>query len=115
MSDEPTLREGDHEADGWVNYLQQTLTYYGHHVEVTGTFDAHTLAAVKAFQHERHLMADGVVGNQTWAVLRGEAPQAAGTDGKKPHEHAETGARVEWVVHQWPPTYDSTGDSLSLW
>src|SRR4051794_33336948 len=115
MSDEPTLREGDHEADGWIRYLQSTLAYYGHSVEASGRFDAPTKHAVIAFQKERHLLGDGVVGNQTWAALRGEAAQHAGTDGKAAHTHEEHGARVEWLVQQWPPSYDSSGDSLTLW
>ncbi len=115
MSDEPTLREGDHEADGWVRYLQSTLAYYGHTVEASGRFDAPTKHAVIAFQKDRHLLADGVVGHQTWAALRGEAAQHAGTDGKAAHTHEEHGARVEWLIKQWPPSYDSSGDSLTLW
>lgn len=115
MSNEPTLREGDHEADGWVRYLQSTLAYRGHPVEASGTFDAHTKAAVKAFQQSQHLLADGVVGNQTWAALRGEAAQAVGTDGRQPHAHAEGGPRAEWVIQQWPPHYKAADDLLELY
>jgi peptidoglycan hydrolase-like protein with peptidoglycan-binding domain len=38
----------------------------------TGTFDASTSAAVKAFQQWNGLTADGIVGDQTWAAAAGE-------------------------------------------
>jgi len=38
----------------------------------TGTFDASTSAAVKAFQQWNSIASDGIVGDQTWAAAAGE-------------------------------------------
>ena len=72
MSDatEPTLRQGDQGADGWVEYLQSLLGSKGQAVPVTGVFDNATHGAVINFQRGARLLVDGVVGNQTWAALR---------------------------------------------
>ena len=65
QSRQPTLRKGDESPDGWVEYLQELLK-----VTVTGKFDGATEKAVKAFQGSHGCMVDGVVGNETWSVLR---------------------------------------------
>ena len=52
-----------------VSWLQQRLTLAGIHVAENGTFDAATDAAVKAFQAQHDLKADGVVGPVTRAAL----------------------------------------------
>ena len=38
---------------------------------VDGKFGLNTMGAVEAFQGDRHLVADGIVGPQTWAALSG--------------------------------------------
>jgi N-acetylmuramoyl-L-alanine amidase len=42
---------------------------YGHAPDEPGTFAHGTTAAVRAFQHDRGLQVDGVVGRHTWASL----------------------------------------------
>lgn len=54
-----------------VEAAQRLLTAAGQSVNASGTFDAATLTAVKAFQSARGLTADGVIGRLTW-----EAPLA---------------------------------------
>jgi peptidoglycan hydrolase-like protein with peptidoglycan-binding domain len=58
----PTLRRGD---EGDLVVLVQTKVG----VASTGTFDATTEAAVRAFQRDNSLVPDGIVGPRTWAVL----------------------------------------------
>jgi peptidoglycan hydrolase-like protein with peptidoglycan-binding domain len=101
--DEPTLRFGDQTADGWVEYLQRLLT-----VEQTGTFDDATLIAVRAFQLRKNrepntpstgqVLVDGVVGHQTWALLREEDARPPSTDGLPPHSFVEEGREARWLT-----------------
>jgi peptidoglycan hydrolase-like protein with peptidoglycan-binding domain len=124
MSDatEPTLRLGDQGRDGWVEYLQQLLNARsGLAVPTTGEFDAATHAAVINFQRGNHLvnggpplLVDGVVGNQTWAALRQEAPRAIGTDGLAPHAFQEQGPEARWFTEQGPPSFDPARDTLVI-
>jgi len=60
----PLLKLGS--SGPWVSYLQARLG-----APVTGTFDAATDAAVRAFQSAHGLEADGVVGPKTWSALGG--------------------------------------------
>ena len=64
----PTLRQGD--TGPWVEELQRELTqltfYNG---PIDGVFGTATLNAVKAFQTNNKLTADGVVGRNTWSAL----------------------------------------------
>jgi hypothetical protein len=101
MTGEPTLRHGDHEADGWVKYLQEQLAYRLHDssLEHTGTFDDQTLHAVKTFQSGNGLHPDGIVGDATWAALTNDAPAHEGTDGLKAHTHIDHGMHVVWTEH----------------
>ena len=66
----PTLRKGD--KGDYVRELQArlmdmlyALPKYG----ADGDFGTETVAAVKAFQADRGLVVDGIVGSATWAVL----------------------------------------------
>jgi chitosanase len=52
-----------------VTWLQQRLTLAGIHSAESGTFDAATVTAVKAFQTQHDLKADGVVGPVTRSAL----------------------------------------------
>jgi N-acetyl-anhydromuramyl-L-alanine amidase AmpD len=58
----PTLRRGN---TGTMVKLVQTKIG----VTDTGVFDATTEAAVRAFQRDHGLLADGIVGPRTWATL----------------------------------------------
>jgi zinc D-Ala-D-Ala carboxypeptidase len=63
-----------HSKGDAVRALQHQLRYaYGHRsVAVDGYFGQKTLAAVKIFQRNHKLTADGIVGNATWkALVRG--------------------------------------------
>ena len=63
----PVLRVG---ANGdAVKKLQEALTAAGFSVAADGGFGEHTKSAVIAFQTKAGLMADGVVGEATWAAL----------------------------------------------
>ena len=64
----PTLKKGSKgEA---VEGLQNALNQRGHHVgHVDGQFGSATEDAVKQFQHDSGLDADGIVGPHTWGAL----------------------------------------------
>ena len=116
MSDatEPTLRQGDQGADGWVEYLQSLLGSKGQGVPVTGVFDNATHGAVINFQRGARLLVDGVVGNQTWAALRDESPRAIGTDGLAPHTFQEQGSEARWFTEPGPPLFIPERDLLLI-
>src|SRR5947209_19759466 len=62
---EPVLREGS--SGDAVRQLQEALKELGHDPgAVDGQFGAHTEAAVRAYQQERGIAVDGVVGPITW-------------------------------------------------
>lgn len=65
----PTLRKGDKGED--VVYLQERLNVAHPHdqVKVDGIFGMATLAAVRAYQYDHGLNADGIVGALTWAAI----------------------------------------------
>lgn len=70
----PTLRKGS--AGEYVTLLQTRLIQLGYDLSpygADGKFGAKTETAVKQFQKDRDLTADGVVGQKTWdALLSGE-------------------------------------------
>ena len=63
----PVLRYGN--SGSAVRVLQTLLTYNRYGVGITGRFDVLTETAVKAFQANRRLGADGIVGSRTWRAL----------------------------------------------
>ncbi|MGB3760434.1 MAG: peptidoglycan-binding domain-containing protein [Rivularia sp. (in: cyanobacteria)] len=63
----PVLRYGN--SGNAVRVLQTLLTYNRYGVGITGRFDVLTETAVKAFQANRRLSADGIVGSRTWREL----------------------------------------------
>lgn len=83
MADWPVKNRDD--EDQAVRSLQHLLNHHGANLNPDGVFGEATEAAVKAFQAERDLAADGSVGPQTWAALvvdvgngdSGEAVKAA--------------------------------------
>jgi peptidoglycan hydrolase-like protein with peptidoglycan-binding domain len=111
---EPTLRQGDEGVDGWVEYLQHLLNGHGLAVPVSGSFDATTQQAVITFQLRNGLLVDGVVGNQTWAALRQEAPRPIGTDGLEPHTFQEVGPEARWFTEFGPPFLAPDQDTLVI-
>ncbi|BAZ39743.1 peptidoglycan-binding domain 1 protein [Calothrix sp. NIES-4101] len=52
-----------------VRVLQKLLASNGYAIRVDGVFGALTEVAVKAFQSQRKLVADGMVGTKTWGEL----------------------------------------------
>jgi Putative peptidoglycan binding domain len=77
MAGEPTIRFGS--KGPFVVDAQQKLSAKG--VDpgpVDGDFGSRTRQAVVAFQAASGLLADGIVGNQTWAALNDEAPVPPG-------------------------------------
>ena len=69
-TDKPTLRRGD--AGEYVTLMQTKLIQRGYDLQpygADGKFGAKTEAAVKAFQKDNGLTADGICGRNTWAAL----------------------------------------------
>jgi len=124
-ADEPTLRFGDDQIDGWVEYLQRLLVVKGHGpLEMTGTFDQATLDKVLAFQDRMNrepntpstgkVFVDGVVGNQTWALLREEDARPPSTDGREPHSFVEQGVEARWLTEDNAFVFLETEDRLVI-
>jgi hypothetical protein len=61
-----------------VENVQRQLVRHGYEVEVDGYFGPQTLAAVRSFQSDHGLAADGLVGPLTWPALL--AGSTGGTD-----------------------------------
>lgn len=70
-----TLRSGSTGAD--VRWVQTRLKELGYSVTVSGTYDAETVLAVKAFQSKNGLTADGLAGSQTFSVLHSDYARKA--------------------------------------
>lgn len=62
-----TLRSGMYGED--VRWVQERLKELQYSVNVTGTYDAATIEAVKFFQSQNSLTSDGLAGQQTFAML----------------------------------------------
>ena len=63
----PLVHKGDQNHP--VRTLQYLLRARNHPVTVDGSFGAATENAVRAFQQEKKLAVDGIVGAQTWTAL----------------------------------------------
>ncbi len=63
----PLTRQGDQQHP--VQSLQYLLRARGHTVTVDGIFGPDTDAAVRAFQQQKGLVVDGIVGPLTWSAL----------------------------------------------
>ncbi|KUL38827.1 hypothetical protein ADL22_16285 [Streptomyces sp. NRRL F-4489] len=61
------VQEGDRYWRAWT--VQYLLAAHGYDVEPDGIYGRETVAAVKAFQTSRGLLADGKVGPLTWPLL----------------------------------------------
>ena len=118
MANEPTLRPGDQSIDGWVEYLQTQLKLLGGGIiniadtyQPNGVFDDETERYVLAFQHYHHIQADGIVGDETWNMLHGNADTLdPHGDGRQPHTYIEQTPRLEW---ENSGHYDVTTDSYT--
>jgi len=109
QSRQPTLRPGDQSPDGWVEYMQELLK-----IPVTGTYDRATEKAVRAFQAANGCQVDGVVGNQTWSVLRHEKKESVGTDGRNKHSFEEKGAEARFFTEDKWVIYQKSDDSVAF-
>jgi hypothetical protein len=90
----------------WVQRTLKDLGYYT--TKCTGKMLARTVKAVKAFQRDRGLAADGIVGPKTWAALEAEpAPDPAPAPGEKRYtvtvRHL-TAEEAETLMMDWPDT-----------
>jgi peptidoglycan hydrolase-like protein with peptidoglycan-binding domain len=63
----PVLRRGSKGTD--VTELQAMLNRNGASLKVDGDYGPSTEAAVKKYQSEKKIVADGVVGKYTWKAL----------------------------------------------
>ena len=63
----PLLRNGDQGSN--VITLQHLLNAHGYTLSADGVFGSGTENAVRSFQTQQQLTADGVVGSQTWSQL----------------------------------------------
>lgn len=60
-----------------VSWLQSRLMELGYSVSVTNLYDDATFTAVKLFQQQNGLEADGLAGNQTFVILRSDSARRA--------------------------------------
>lgn len=70
-----TIRKGSKGED--VKYAQQKLISLGYDLSpygADGSFGTKTQTAVKAFQRDHGLSADGIIGSNTWAALEQASP-----------------------------------------
>lgn len=78
----PVLRKGINRTQPklvpYVRILQQRLVMHSHIISVDGDFGTQTESAVKGFQLQNRIAADGVVGNkETWPLLLSNPLQAS--------------------------------------
>jgi peptidoglycan hydrolase-like protein with peptidoglycan-binding domain len=67
----PVLRKEQYEGEPPVQRLQFMLNFVKgvDELDVDGSFGSKTEAAVRAFQDNENLVADGIVGRSTWTAL----------------------------------------------
>jgi Putative peptidoglycan binding domain len=116
MNDEPTLYENDVEVYGWVIELQRLLGDRGFpNGDPDGEFRSGTRTAVEGFQRASGCDPDGIVGNQTWAALRGgSAPEGIRNEPFGDTRDLDTGlARDEAVDGYVDDAYGTVYSSMS--
>jgi peptidoglycan hydrolase-like protein with peptidoglycan-binding domain len=64
----PIVQQG-HPSEHPVRTLEQLLRAHGQTLTVDGSFGPQTDAEVRAFQQDKGLAVDGIVGPKTWAAL----------------------------------------------
>ena len=114
-SKQPTLRIGDNSPDGWVEYAQRLMNKNKLGVTVNGVFDSAMKAKVEKFQTDNKCLPDGVIGNETWSVLREGPHEAVGTDKRQPHTFEQKDAQARFVTEQPDSTgYNASDDSYFI-
>ena len=116
MADEPTLYEHDIDVYGWVMELQRLLADRGHpSSDPSEEFGAVTKQAVIAFQRANGCDDDGIVGNQTWAKLRGgTAPEGIRNEPYGNTRAQDTGLARDAAVDEYVnDTYGTVYSSMS--
>jgi hypothetical protein len=116
MADEPTLYEHDIDVYGWVMELQRLLADRGHpSSDPSEEFGAATKQAVIAFQRANGCDDDGIVGNQTWAKLRGgTAPEGIRNEPYGDTRAQDTGLARDAAVDEYVnDTYGTVYSSMS--
>lgn len=63
----PTLKIGS--RGKYVTLAQTLLDKKGYHLEIDGIFGVETQKITSQFQRDNHIMADGIIGKQTWGKL----------------------------------------------
>ena len=95
----PTLRRGD--SGSYVTLAQTELINKGYSCGSTGAdgkFGKNTEAAVKRFQLDHGLTADGVIGSLTWSALDGTEPAIKYTV----TVHGLTATQADALILQYP-------------
>ncbi|MBR2969840.1 MAG: peptidoglycan-binding protein [Clostridia bacterium] len=67
LNNYPTIRQNS--SGNFVTILQYLLNQYGYDLDIDGKFGTNTLRAVQDFQTKNKLVADGIVGKNTWSAL----------------------------------------------
>lgn len=116
-SKQPTLRKGDKSSDGWVEYLHKLLTKNGHSIPEKefkeGLFGDGTYQAVKKFQGstEPKCLVDGIVGNETWSMLRKGEREKVGVN----EQPDEKGQEARWATEKTDfVTYQADADEIHM-
>lgn len=94
-----------------VKEAQELLIKAGYSVGsagVDGDFGSGTLAAVKAFQEDKGLDVDGVIGDDTWAALRGAEPEEEPEDPEPEDENYIVRIKGETPVYKDRPVVVQT-------
>jgi D-alanyl-D-alanine carboxypeptidase/Putative peptidoglycan binding domain len=99
-----------------VEHVQQQLVRHGYDVEVDGYFGPLTLAAVRRFQSDHGLTADGLVGPITWPALLEGSPGGTDADGDGHVEPWEpvAGTNLRECSPQMPDSSRWTGEINAL-
>jgi len=77
-----TIRKGSRSAADVVMF-QEMLELAGYRIRVDGVFGDETDRSVREYQQANGLVADGVVGDQTWLKLLGQVPEYAAARSEK--------------------------------
>lgn len=105
-------REGDEGND--VMQIQSRLTTLGYSVDADGDFGPATTAAIQAFQRDRGLEADGLVGAMTYKALMGrDIPVSRDSSTAAVRRIIQTGLRLTGVPYVFggtsPSGFDCSG------
>ncbi len=89
----PLLKRGS--RGDMVVWAQQRLVGAGEDVPVTGVFGTLTFAAVRSFQADHGLPADGRIGTDTWESLLNFTPYRVRWSGSRARSSGASGSRVQ--------------------